>query len=494
MIILLLALNFAINGYAATIITPGAETSWRSIAIDVCFEPRTQDIIEPTQAWTLEFYKMQIALQLKQEIARAGVHLTSWHNCTTNDTQSIRLNLTLHENYAAHVQFLGKRIAGVENGVNLNYPTTESPEWYPLTTALHEVMHALGFHHEHERPDASSCNDQASMNKEVIDLAYLLGEYDPLSIMNYCLYDQHRPPSTMEEGLALDLILAHLTDADIRALRTIFFEPLVRLVGNARKIPRPNEQIGLEGFDANSYSYKWIWSDQEKCTNIDSYSDFIEINKPITLNNRKRPLALCLRGRNFQQTQSLDMATIYVWPKKQGRILSQSLEILHHSQPIQLSVPNGVKYKISPKARNCNALEDYKLVLSSEINTRVSDWLPPSSSEGYFCLIGESRDKEHFVIVPDGIAFEIINQSDEILDVKPALMGGFSILSYKYAQVFEGDHCPHSIQDYSKAIRATKTLKLSIKQGTQLCSIAQYIDGSWSPLSNPRITNLTEID
>lgn len=63
-----------------------------------------------------------------------------------------------------------------------------------LSIALHEVLHAFGIGHEHDRPDAF-CQDQKTVKYDS-KKHNLIGNYDSESIMNYCKTHHHN----FEEG------------------------------------------------------------------------------------------------------------------------------------------------------------------------------------------------------------------------------------------------------------------------------------------------------
>ncbi|RNA04665.1 Zinc metallo ase nas-4 [Brachionus plicatilis] len=90
--------------------------------------------------------------------------------------------------------YVGKRFTGAQN-LSLKIPTKESPgSCINIDTVIHELLHALGFHHEHQRPDRDNyikiiwdkIYKNATRQFQVLSNGLDLGfGYDYNSIMHY---------------------------------------------------------------------------------------------------------------------------------------------------------------------------------------------------------------------------------------------------------------------------------------------------------------------
>lgn len=74
-------------------------------------------------------------------------------------------------------------------GVNIWLKMENPDERLLRTVTIHEIGHALGFHHEMDRPDAKFSNGTPKCNDGPVEYAqgkYLSPYYDDVSVMNYC--------------------------------------------------------------------------------------------------------------------------------------------------------------------------------------------------------------------------------------------------------------------------------------------------------------------
>ncbi len=130
------------------------------------------------------------------------MRFTGWGACESS-SRGIRIQVS---DVRPHVQALGNRLDGIENGMVLNFtyvnwdPTcnpTDVPanlpgldtheSWHHLcvrATAVHEFGHALSLAHEQNRldPPKDLCDDAPQGSSG--DLT--IGAWDAFSVMNYC--------------------------------------------------------------------------------------------------------------------------------------------------------------------------------------------------------------------------------------------------------------------------------------------------------------------
>jgi hypothetical protein len=126
--------------------------------------------------------------------SKTVLRFIGWETCTSEqfDQAVIRIFIRRDGNFGSGRSLVGAKIhSGLSHGGTMeisgvkNWPRRGNTflKRKVLYASLHEFGHAIGLRHEHERLDATGCEHH---RKGLPNNAEAVGEYDTVSVMNYC--------------------------------------------------------------------------------------------------------------------------------------------------------------------------------------------------------------------------------------------------------------------------------------------------------------------
>jgi hypothetical protein len=236
-------------------------SAWGNLNIPVCFAVKENlppavgnNIISTASSEHLSAEsKKYIKDVILHEFSRTGVpfNFTGWNNCDSSQMQGIYIGKSIKDSGYGGLSNIGKNVeynseaipksikSSNQTAVMLNEDSAKSNFTNPKRfkafmqlITLHEVGHAIGLHHEHNRPEAKDdSNCQARAAASGISLAdftatdpniqstkALTTPYDKYSMMNYCYGYVTDGISDPDKVLAL----SHYSWCDLHTIATLY--------------------------------------------------------------------------------------------------------------------------------------------------------------------------------------------------------------------------------------------------------------------------------
>ena len=524
-----------LKAHTAYVKFPVSQHSWGRQHIRVCFDrPKgyfynQQDpYIKIAKQWT------------QQEFAKAEMHITGWDTCQPNtDQQSIHIRL--FEEEAGWTRIFGKSSAGQPSNINIFRHThkSTSQSFYDMPLRhmfVHEILHSLGFFHEHDRRDnIKQCSSFSAHGKRGHLSALSLGDYDLHSIMNYCRPQLPRQKNNKAFIKVFDQHLARLSAQDIINLKSYMLEPIAEL----KNKPKYSSNLRKHTFEVTGrqlthYRYFLSTRSSDDCKQTQHYSTWIPSSQPLSLDlkNQYGQFKLCLLGKSSHSTQNPLSYSSFLWFR---RPVQFHVGYTQHS-PHPITLP--IDLKLQPILSSKKPFQVYTKLVSTFIDPRCrggrqhpwactnsclntngykktgslihpSHWarLYRYQSSGTFklCITKELKDlrkhqfhQEHIEIYNSNKVYEtnVYGLSKQLLEgqaLSLIVKSGSGLYSnYKWATAASQDQCKTQHFKNAKSIYAPLQLNYQHHNTRFLCLLLQDTHHIWS--LKPHIIDLSNPD